>query len=271
MSAPVAPSPSLPLHRLDEPATIDDVLRNLGQIIEWAIEAESHIGYFAVIYKRVTLAIRDAINEGKFDHGPVIGELDVAFGRRYFNALNAYFYPEEFEGLTLPWQVAFVGDYDRKAIILQHMLAGLNAHITFDLGLGLLATAADSLDTLTKDYQRVGDLLCSEIPGIVKDVDKLSPELRWGRWLIPDEGGLLRDALTKLRRGAWFFAYYMATHRHKAMERSLHQEAWTASLSSWYLQPTGRWTPLPRLIRTIAKHESRDVAFNIQSLEGIPS
>ena len=49
----------------------------------------------------------------------------VAFAKRYFNALNAYFYPDEFEGLTLPWKVSFVGDQDRQAIILQHMMSAV--------------------------------------------------------------------------------------------------------------------------------------------------
>ena len=49
----------------------------------------------------------------------------------------------------------------------------------------------------------------------------------------------------------------------------MNQEAWTAALGSWYLNPSERWTPLPRLIRVIAKHESDDVASNIQALEGI--
>ena len=138
MSAPVPPSPPLPLDRLEEPETIDDVVRNIDQIVDWSIKAESHIGYFAALYKRITLAIREAISEGVFDNGRRIEELDVAFARRYFNALNAYFYPDEYQGLTLPWEVAFVGDQDDQAIILQHMMAGLNAHITFDLGLGRL-------------------------------------------------------------------------------------------------------------------------------------
>jgi len=269
MSAAVTPSPPLQLARLENPETIVDVLRNIDQVIDWAIKAESHTGYFAVLYRRVTLAIREAINEGKFDNGRLIGELDVAFARRYFDALNAYFYPDEYQGLTLPWQVAFVGDLDDRAIIVQHMLAGLNAHITFDLGLGLLAVAADSLDMLTNDYQRVNVLLCSQIPGILKVVDQLSPELRWARWLIPNEVGVLKDALTKLREGAWLFAIYMANHPQNAGDKALHQEAWTAALSSWYLQPTERWTALPRLIRVVAKHESDDVASNIRALEEI--
>ena len=66
MSTPVTPSPSLLLDRLEEAKNIDDVLRNVDQIIGWSINAESHLGYFAVVYKRVTLAIRKAINEGVF-------------------------------------------------------------------------------------------------------------------------------------------------------------------------------------------------------------
>jgi hypothetical protein len=269
MSALVSARPTRTLHRLEEPKTIDDVIRNLDQIIEWSIKAESPIGYFTVIYKRVTVAIREAINDGVFDNGNRIEQLDVAFGRRYFDALNAYFHPDTFQSLTLPWGVAFVGDRDDQAIILQYMLAGLNAHISFDLGLGLVEVAGNSLDTLAGDYQRVGDLLSAQIPDIVDVVDELSPELRLARWLLPDAVGIMKEALKKLRHGAWLFAVYMALNPQKATAKSLHQEAWTATLSSWYLQPTDVWTPLPRLIHAVAKHESDDVAANLRAFEDV--
>ena len=269
MSTTMSPHTPLQLARLETPETIDDVLSNLDQVVNWSINAESHIGYFAALYKRITLAIRQAISDGVFDNGRLIEELDVVFACRYFNALNAYFSRDESEGLTLPWGVTFVGDQDDHAIIVQHMLAGLNAHITFDLGLGLLAVAGNSLDTLTSDYQRVNDLLCAQIPGIIKVVDQLSPDLRWARVLIPNEVGVLKRELTRLRAGAWLFAIYMAMHRQKARDKALHQEAWTAALSSWYLRPSDRWSPFPRLIRVIAKHESDDVAGNIRALEEI--
>jgi len=144
----VAPRPPLPLDRLEEPETIGEAVHNIEKVIGWAIKADSHIGYSAALYKRVTLVIRKAIDKGVFDDGPRMGELDVAFARRYFNALNAYFYPDDCRGLTFPWEVAFVGDQDGQAIILQHMMAGLNAHITFDSGITVLAIAANTLDTL---------------------------------------------------------------------------------------------------------------------------
>jgi hypothetical protein len=266
MSAP-APPGQLALERLKEPGTIDDVLQNIDQIIDWAKETKSAIGYFTVLYRRVTLGIRDAINNKEFKDGARIERLDVAFAKRYFNALNAYFYPDEFEGLTLPWQVAFIGDQDQKAIILQHMLAGLNAHISFDLGLALLTVAGDWPDSLREDYDHVNVLLCRQIPGINKEVRKLSPELRWLRLLLPNEVQLFRAAVTKMRDGAWCFAFYMAMNPGKAKEKTVHQEAWTAVLSSWYLQPSGRFSPFPALVREVAKHESTDVRRNLDALE----
>jgi hypothetical protein len=267
MSAP-APPRGPKLDRLNEPGTIDEVISNLEKILDWAKEAESDIGYFAVLYRRITLAIRDAVRDGTFIDGARIEQLDVAFAKRYFNALNAYFYPGEFEGLTLPWQVAFVGDPDQRAIILQHMLAGLNAHISFDLGLALLTVAGNWPDDLRKDYDRVNKLLCDQIPGINKEVQGLSPELRWLR-VLPDEIGLMQGWLTNMREGAWQFAFYMAMNPGKATQKTLHQEAWTAALSSWYLQPVGRLSPFPWLVAAVAHHESDDVRSNLDALEDI--
>jgi hypothetical protein len=269
MSAPTPPGPALPLGRLAEPENMDDVLGNIDQIVNWAMKAQSHIGYFAVLYRRTTLAIRDAINDDVFDNGPRMAELDVAFARRYFSALNAYFYRDDVHGPTLPWEVAFVGDNDGQVTILQHMMAGLNAHITFDLGLAVFAVAAHSMDSLADDYNRVNTILCKQLPDVLKVIDKLSPEIRWTRWLIPGEIGVLDRTLTKLRSGAWHFAYYLATHPPSVTEKTVHQQAWTAALGSWYLQPPTRWSPVPALVRTIAKHESHDVASNLRALEDV--
>jgi hypothetical protein len=269
MSAPVTPRPPLQMARLEEPRTLDEAVRGIDQVVDWAIRSESHIGYFAALYKRITLAIQDAISDGVFDDGDRIDQLGIVFSQRYFNSLNAYFYPDEYQGLTLPWEVSFVGDQNHNAIMLQHMMAGLNAHITFDLGLATLAIAGNSLDTLAADFNRVNALLCSQIPGILDVVEQLSPELRWTRRLIPDEVGVLKGMLTKLRRSAWLFAINMALRPDNARPRRVNQAAWTAALGAWYLQPPARLTALPVLVRVIAKRESRDVAGNIRALEGI--
>jgi hypothetical protein len=269
MSAAAPTTPSLRLGRLEDPETIDDVLRNVDQIITWSIKAESHIGYFAVVYKRVTLAIREAITDGQFDDGNRVARLDVAFAQRYFNALNAYFHPNEYPDLTLAWEVAFVGDLGGQAIILQHLMSAFNAHITFDLGMACFTIAPDSLDTLENDFNRVNAVLCSQIPGIIDVLQRLSPELRWIRRLIPDELGVFNRMLMKLRQGAWLFAIHMALNPESAIQTRVNQAASTAALSAWYLQPPARLTLFRALVSAVAKHESHDVVANILALEGI--
>ena len=122
---------------------------------------------------------------------------------------------------------------------------------------------------MQNDFNRVNALLCSQIPGITDVVEKLSPEVRWSRRLIPDEIGLMKRVLTKLRKSAWLFAIYVALHPENARSKRVNQAAWTAALGAWYLQPPPRLTPFPILVRVVAKRESRDVAGNIRALEGI--
>lgn len=255
-------------------SSVAEVLSNIDQIVDWSIAAKSQIGYFAVVYQRVTRSIQAAINDGHhFDNNELVTQLDIAFAQRYFSALNAYFYPDKFAGPTLPWEVAFVAAQDSQAIILQHMMIAFNAHITFDLGMACyaVAPAPATLNALEGDYNSVNDLLLEQIEPMVDILQELSPELVWTRRLIPDELGVLKRYLKKLRRGAWSFAVYMVLNPELASQKQVSQAAWAATLGSWYMRPPTRWTPFPLLVRQIAKHESRNVADNIRALQGMKS
>jgi hypothetical protein len=207
-------------------------------IIKWSVHADSNIGYFAVLYKRVTIAIRNAIDNGEFEDGARMEKLDVAFARRYFNALNAYFYPDDYQGLTLPWEVSFVGDDNDEATMLQHMLTGLNAHITFDLGIVTYEIAPTALDSLKNDFD----------------------------W-VNAEVLLLKQMLTKLRSSAWLFAIYVALHPDEARQKRVNQASWTSAIGAWYLHPPLRLTAFPLLVRVIAMLEDRDVGNNVRRLD----
>jgi hypothetical protein len=252
--------------RLAQARDIDDVLRNVGQIIDWASDEHSPIGYFAVVYRRVTLAVKQAINTPKtFENPALVEKLDVAFAQRYFNALNGFFYPDAIGGLTLPWEVAFVGSLDRQAIILQHLLIAFNAHISFDLGMACCTVARTSLRALQGDFDRVNKILADQVPAIVAVLQQLSPELRWTRVVLPDELSVFNRMLENMRKGAWSFAIYMANNPLMADQKRVRQEASAAVLGTWYQQAPGL-TPFPALVREIAKHESDDVAANIKAL-----
>lgn len=257
--------------RLQPVETIADVARNVELILAWSIDAHSTIGYFAALYKRITAAIGEAVDDGVFDDGPRMERLDVAFARRYFAALNAYFYPEDLSTPTLPWEVAFVGDRsdDKQSTMLQYMLTGVNAHITFDLGLAAVAIAPDSLAGLEDDFNRVNAVLCSQIPGMLDVVEHLSPAVRDIRRVVPFEVWLLKRMLVKLRTSAWYFALATALRPEHARATRDGQESWTSAIGAWYSQPPFRLTAYPILMRAIARRESRDVATNLLALAAI--
>lgn len=248
--------------------TIDDVLRNIDTVLEWSIAVGSKIGYFAVLYKRVTLGIREAVIAGEFDDGARMERMDVEFAKRYFDALNAYFHPVDGRGPTLPWEVAFVGDKNDRATMLQHMMAGLNAHITFDLAPAtLLAAPGQPLSPLEPDFNRVNALLCSQIPGMLDKVETVSPAVIWVRRVVPSEILILQHMLTKLRRSAWLSAVYAAMNPDRIKEQEVNQAAWTAAIGAWYLDPpASAFGIFPRLVKAVQRRERPDVAGNIEVL-----
>ena len=260
---------ALQLERLQGARTIDDVLDNLDRVIEWSIRQGSTIGYFAVLYRRATLAVREAVIEGRFDNPSRMEQFDVISAQRYFNALNAYFYPGEYDGLTLAWEVSFVGHMDSQSTMLQHMMTGLNAHICFDLGVAAAAIAPDSLDRLEHDFNLINALVASQVRGMLKVVEKLSPEVRSIRRFVPNEVWLIRRLLIKFRTAAWLFAIGLAQQPNNAREQTVHHACWTAALGAWYLQPPPMLALLPLVVRTIVKRESRDVAENLRALADI--
>lgn len=57
-----------------------------------AIQSQSRLGYFAALYNRVTMAVRDGIHAGAFDDTERMARLDVVFANR---SIAAY---EQFRG-----------------------------------------------------------------------------------------------------------------------------------------------------------------------------
>ena len=116
---------SPPLPPIPTVTTIDGVVEAIGSIIDWSISVSSRLGYFAAMYKRITIAICTAVSQGEFQDGPRMQRFDVAFATRYFDALNGVLppYPVR-EAEQRSWRATFDAASRAEAIILQHLLAG---------------------------------------------------------------------------------------------------------------------------------------------------
>lgn len=192
-----------------EAKSIDDIILRLEGIIEECIATRSRLGYFAALYNRVTLAVREGIRQGEFDDGPRMERLDVTFANRY---LTAY---EQYRAGELPsrsWLKAFESAEDPDLVVLQHLLIGMNAHINLDLGIAAARTSPGSLlAPLQPDFDRINTVLATLTPQVEQELDHESPVFQWLTQLAPAlELKLVGFAMDEAREAAWTFARKLA-------------------------------------------------------------
>ena len=74
--------------------------------------------------------------------------------------------------------IPVVATIDQVVDAIQHMLAGVNAHIDLDLGIAAEQTSPGAaLPSLHDDFNTVNAVLASQVSGVVDEIDELSPVL----------------------------------------------------------------------------------------------
>ena len=263
------PPPQIP------PATtIDEVVDAIQSVIDWSIAAASRLGYFAALYKRITIAVGVAIAQGAFDDGPRIERLDAAFANRYFDALNGHFHPGQFPKPTRSWQVTFDAAHRPDPILVQHMLAGVNVHIGLDLGIATQIVAPGTqLPTLHKDYNTINAVLASQINGLLDSIHELSPALAdLYAVLMQNEVFLINEAVRALRDSGWRFAAILAVQPGFLRPLTIRvRDQKVARQAQVIYDPPQLVGLVAHLVHAIAERESRDIVRNIQVLDRIAS
>lgn len=190
--------------RVFELNRIDDVVTQLDVIVRWSKETESPLGYFASLYRQVTVAVRDRIREGGyFDDDQRMERLDVLFARRYIDAIQSW---RDRRPTTESWQFAFSASKHWWPIVLQHLLLGINAHINLDLGIATALTAASPSDLphLRGDFDRINDLLRSMVVGVEQQLATIWPMFRRLSTSLGDlDEGLVNFSIRRARDHAW--------------------------------------------------------------------
>lgn len=184
---------------------IDDVILALDQIISEAEQNNDPAGYFAALYRKVTIRVKEGIASGYFDDGPRMEQLDVVFARRY---LDAYFGYTNHKPVTLSWQKTFDLFQKKRPIVLQHLLMGMNAHINLDLGIAAAeVSAGKNLADLETDFNRINEILSALVHEVEDNLSSIWPALKF---ILKHTGQIddyLVDFSMKLARdGAWRFA-----------------------------------------------------------------
>lgn len=145
---------------MNEATNIEEVISQLDNIINWSITNKSRIGYFATLYRRMTVAVQQGIINNIFQDGKRMEQLDVEFANRYFFAWNAYLNKQP---CSRAWKLAFDACQNSGLICLQHLIMGINTHINLDL---CIATAeccpGDKIYDLESDFNKINEVIATQ-------------------------------------------------------------------------------------------------------------
>ncbi|WP_204273693.1 DUF5995 family protein [Draconibacterium mangrovi] len=190
--------------------SIDDVILILDSIIEDSLKTGDTLGYFAVLYQKVTVRVKEEIQNNYFDDGPRMEKLDVVFAKRY---IDAYFAWKNNEPVTHSWTIAFTETRNNNLLVVQHLLLGMNAHINLDLGIAAAEISkSNNIAELEDDFNRINDILASMVDEVQNGLSSIWPFLRKLLSWLGQADNLLVDFSMKIaRNGAWKFAKEIAT------------------------------------------------------------
>lgn len=185
--------------------TLEEVIATLDTIIDISKTENRREAYFAVLYRLVTVTVRDRCEAGLFEDNARMEKLDVIFANRYFDAWQAF---HNNEPLSLCWEVAFRACKSRWALVLQHLLLGMNAHIGLDLGVAVAEVSGGTLDdSLRRDFDTLNDILAELTGGVQAKIGGISPYIGMlDRLAGNSDTALIGYNMQTARNTAWSFA-----------------------------------------------------------------
>lgn len=162
-----------------------------------ALDADDAEGFFAAMYARVTDRVRTAIAAGRFGDGDAMERFARTFADWYLGPRAG--------DRPVPgcWRAATDVAADRRLLIVQHLLLGINAHVNHDLPQVVVELAGNepSIDHLRADFDAINTILAETQPDILRDLGRVSG---WTQIAVSRGGGsAFNFSLRRARDQAW--------------------------------------------------------------------
>jgi len=182
--------------------TIPHVLYKLDEIVRWCENAGSRQGYFAALYRRMTLAVLEGMQKNMFANTSRMEKLDVIFANRYIEAWSAY---QSKHPVSKGWQTAFSSCDNTGLIVLQHLILGMNTHINLDLGIAAAdACAGTDIFDLQTDFEKINQIMGSLINETQEKLTKVWWPLAVLSKIANDrDDDVINFSIAAARKAAW--------------------------------------------------------------------
>jgi Family of unknown function (DUF5995) len=224
--------------------TVRDVVTQLGDLQPLLNKVtpednENPVAAFNHLYWTITSTIHDHLETGTFHDPEFLTVLDVEFAKRYFNALRLW--GESSPDTPHAWSVLFRQLRNIGIRSLPAAVAGVNAHVNYDLPFALVATwtqlgSGPSRAVQHEDYLHINEIFYEKIPVLRHGFLNA-----WQRFIDEINGPLddwYEDRAVKIARDfAWSDAERIWAVRDNpaAIERADNSLDHNAALIGWVL------------------------------------
>ena len=243
--------------------SVNEVLAHFDAIIDRARQERSRLGFFAALYRGVTVRVEEGIEAGRFQDGPRMERFDVIFANRYFDALERF---RRRERTSRCWQVAFESATRRRLLILQHLLIGMNAHINLDLAVAAARTSpGDELPALKGDFDEINAILSEMVDEVQDRIAVVSPWLGLlDRVAGKTDEAVVDFSMKRARDASWSVAQRLAPLNVSDQEEQIARVDGVVAALGRRVRTPGKLLPLALL--AIRLRESNDTVHVIDAL-----
>lgn len=161
------------------------VTRMQGLIDGWE-PASDRRAIFLTCYLMMTRNMVSHVDAGGFGDAPWMSALLYRFIEYYFNAVDAY--ATDPGSAPVVWQRSFDSAADPDLHVLQNLMLGVNAHISYDLVFALVDVMRADWPRVDEpcrqcrydDYGIVNHVICQTLDAVQDDVvERYSPGMDW--------------------------------------------------------------------------------------------
>lgn len=245
--------------------SLKEVIEHLDHIIGWSIEQQNRMGYFATLYRQMTVAVQKGIANKVFNDGPRMELLDVTFANRYLQAWEAYV---NHQPCSTAWCIAFDACSNNKLIVLQHLILGISTHINLDLAIAAAeACPGDKIYDLQSDFEKINTIISSLTETVQETLCRVWFPLRLLTKISNKRHeAVLNFSIEAARKASWASAVSMSVIQGEAKTNYIGKiDEMVAKVAGRVINP-GFFTSL--LIRLIRAMENRSVPKLIGVLKG---
>ena len=179
-----------------------EVITQQEAIIEWCIANESRMGYFAMLYRRMTRQVQEAITARQFEDAGRMEKLIINFANLYLQEWHGYT-----GKLTTgkAWLQVFKNAEKNNLVVLQHLILGINTHINLDLAKAAVQTCpGDAIYDLQYDFEKINDI----IEALAQQIQSCLEKIWWPLKLLTDiannrHKAVLNFSISNARKTSW--------------------------------------------------------------------